>query len=93
MSAAELRVRVIPRAGRDEVAGERDGVLLVRVTAPPEGGKANAATCKVIARALGIAPSRVTVARGAGSRQKSLRVEGVDPRRLKAALRPPEAPA
>jgi uncharacterized protein YggU (UPF0235/DUF167 family) len=90
MSAGELRVRVTPRAVRDEVAGERDGVLLVRVTAPPEGGKANAATCKVIARALGIAPSRVTVARGAGSRQKSLRVEGVDQRRLKAALRPPE---
>ena len=85
MSAAELRVRVTPRAARNEVAGERDGVLLVRVTAPPEGGKANAATCKVIARALGIAPSRVTVARGAGSRQKSLRVEGVDQRRLKAA--------
>ena len=90
MSAGELRVRVTPRAARNEVAGERDGVLLVRVTAPPEGGKANAATCKVIARALGIAPSRVTVARGAGSRQKSLRVEGVDQRRLKAALRPPE---
>jgi len=92
MSAAELRVRVTPRADRNEVAGEREGVLLVRVTAPPEGGKANAAARKVVARALGIAPSRVTVARGAGSRQKSLRVEGLDQKRLKAALRPPEAP-
>jgi uncharacterized protein YggU (UPF0235/DUF167 family) len=90
MRAAELRVRVTPRAGRNEVAGEREGVLLVRVTAPPEGGRANAAACKVVARALGIAPSRVTVARGAGSRQKSLRVEGVDQKRLKAVLRPPE---
>jgi len=88
MSAAELRVRVTPRAGRNEIAGEREGVLLVRVTAPPEGGKANAAACRVVARALGIAPSRVTVARGAGSRQKSLRVEGIDQKRLKAALRP-----
>ena len=88
MSAAELRVRVTPRAGRNEIAGERDGVVLVRVTAPPEGGKANAAACRVIARALGIAPSRVTIARGAGSRQKALRVEGVDQRGLKAALRP-----
>jgi len=92
MSAAELRVRVTPRADRNEVAGEREGVLLVRVTAPPEGGKANAAACKVVARALGIAPSRVTVGRGAGSRQKSLKVEGLDQKRLKAALRPPEAP-
>jgi len=91
MSAAELRVRVTPHAGRNELAGEREGVLLVRVTAPPEAGKANAAACKVVARALGIAPSRVTVARGAGSRQKSLRIEGVDQKRLKAALRAPEA--
>jgi uncharacterized protein len=88
MSAAELRVRVTPRAVRNEVAGERDGVVLVRVTAAPEGGKANAATCKVIARALGIAPSRVTVARGAGSRQKSLRCDGVDQDGLKAVFGP-----
>jgi uncharacterized protein len=88
MSSTELRVRVTPRAVRNEVAGERDGVLVVRVTAPPEGGKANAATCKVIARALGIAPSRVTVARGAGSRQKSLRVDGVDQDGLKAVFGP-----
>ena len=77
MSAA-LRVRVTPRAGRNEVAGERDGVLLVRVTAPPEGGRANAAACKVIAKALGVGPSRVSVARGAGSRDKLLRVEGLE---------------
>jgi uncharacterized protein len=88
MSAGELQVRVTPRAVRNEVAGERDGVVLVRVTAAPEGGKANAATCKVIARALGIAPSRVTVARGAGSRQKSLRVDGVDQDGLKAVFGP-----
>jgi uncharacterized protein len=78
VSAARLRVRVTPRAGRNEVAGERDGVLLVRVTAPPEGGKANMAVCRVIAKALGVAPSRVSVVRGAGSRQKVLQVEGLD---------------
>ena len=77
MTTAELRVRVTPRAGRNEVAGEREGVVLVRVAAPPEGGKANAATCKLIARALGVAPSRVTVARGAGSREKTLRIQGL----------------
>jgi hypothetical protein len=78
VSAAELRVRVTPRAGRNEIAGTRSGVLLVHVTAPPEKGKANMAVCRVIARALKIAPSRVRVARGAGSRDKLLRLEGVD---------------
>jgi uncharacterized protein (TIGR00251 family) len=78
VSAITLRVRVTPRAGRNEIAGERQGVLLLRVTAPPEGGKANVAVCRLIAKALGVAPSRVTVARGAGSRDKVLRIEGLD---------------
>ena len=76
--SAELPVRVTPRAGRNEIAGERGGVLLVRVTAAPEGGKANTAVCRVIAKALGIPPTRVTVARGARSRDKLLRIEGLD---------------
>ena len=76
--SGRLRVRVTPRAARSEIAGERDGVLLVRVTAAPEGGKANAAVCRLVARALGVAPSRVGVLRGVGSREKVLRLEGVD---------------
>lgn len=76
--SAELRVRVTPRAGRNEIAGERDGVLLVRVTVAPEGGKANTAVCRLIAKALRVAPSRVSVVRGAGSRQKLLRIQGVE---------------
>jgi uncharacterized protein YggU (UPF0235/DUF167 family) len=78
VSVAELRVRVTPRAGRNEIAGRRGGVLLVHVTAAPEKGKANVAVCRVIARALKIAPSRVRVARRAGSRDKLLRLEGVE---------------
>jgi len=74
--SAEVRVRVTPRAGKNEIAGERAGALLVRVTAAPEEGRANKAVCRVIARALGVAPSRVAVLRGAGSREKLLRVEG-----------------
>jgi uncharacterized protein (TIGR00251 family) len=73
---AELRVRVTPRAARNEIAGERDGVLLVRVTAAPEGGKANAAVCRVIAKALRVGASHVSVIRGAGSRDKLLRIDG-----------------
>jgi uncharacterized protein (TIGR00251 family) len=76
--SAELRVRVTPRANRNEIAGERDGVLLVRVTAPPEGGRANDAVCRVVARALRIAPTRVRLVRGASARQKVLRLEGLE---------------
>ena len=80
---ADVRVRVTPRARRSELAGVRDGVLLARVAAPPVDGRANAALCALIAEAAGVPKSRVSVVRGAGSREKVVRVEGVD----QAALR------
>jgi uncharacterized protein len=73
----DIEVRVVPRARRDEIAGERDGRLLVRVAAPPVEGKANAAVVKLLAKALGVPKSRVTIARGEASRDKTVRVEGV----------------
>jgi uncharacterized protein (TIGR00251 family) len=84
---ADLRVRLQPRARREEIAGERSGAVLVRVTAPPVDGKANAALCALIAKAAGVAPSRVTVVRGHAARDKVLRVDGVDEDALRAALR------
>jgi uncharacterized protein (TIGR00251 family) len=73
-----LRVRVTTRATRDEVAGVRDGTVLVRVTAPPVDGRANEAVCRTVARALRIAPGRVAVVRGHAAREKTLEIEGVD---------------
>ena len=85
-AAAELRVRLQPRASRDEIKGERDGRIVVRVTAPPVEGAANAALCKLIAKRAGVARGRVTVVRGERSRDKTVRVAGVDPAELRAGL-------
>lgn len=52
--------------------------MSVRVTAPPEDGKANAAVCKVIAKALGVPKSAVSVTRGETSRHKTVEIEGVE---------------
>ena len=71
-------MRLQPRAGADEIVGEREGLLVVRVRAPPERGRANDALCRLIAKRLRIAPGRVELVRGARSRQKLVRVEGVD---------------
>jgi uncharacterized protein (TIGR00251 family) len=79
-------VRLQPRASRNELTGMRDGVLIARVTAPPVDGRANEALRKLIARRAGVAPSRVTIVRGETSRQKLVRVEGIDDAALRAAL-------
>jgi uncharacterized protein len=66
--------------------GERDDVVVIRVTAPPVDGKANEALCRLVAKKAGVAPSRVTIARGHTAREKTLEVEGVEAATLRAAL-------
>jgi uncharacterized protein len=74
-----LKVRVQPGSSRNEVAGKREGAVIVRVTAPPVDGKANKAACKVLADLCGIPQSRVEVIRGESRRDKVVRLGGVDP--------------
>jgi uncharacterized protein len=73
-----LAVRVIPRAGRSGPAGTRDGALLVRLNAPPIDGAANAELVEVIADALDVAKSAVTIVSGERGRSKRVRVIGVN---------------
>jgi len=72
-----IAVRVQPRAARDEIAGERGGKLVVRLVAPPVEGRANEALRRLLAKRLGVANSRVSVVRGARSRDKLVRVVGL----------------
>ncbi|MFN8507134.1 MAG: DUF167 domain-containing protein [Dehalococcoidia bacterium] len=66
-----LAVRVTPRASRDAIAGfDPAGALLVRVTAPPTDGAANAAVTKLLSRALDLPARDIVLASGASSRQK-----------------------
>jgi uncharacterized protein len=71
-----ITVRATPRSGRDSIEAGAGGVLLVRVTAPPDDGKANAAVCKVVAEALGVPKTAVSVVRGHTARTKTLEVRG-----------------
>jgi uncharacterized protein (TIGR00251 family) len=82
----DISIRLQPRARRNEVVGERAGAVVIRLTAPPVDGKANAALCTFVARAAGVPPSRVSVVRGQTSRDKVVRVDGVDEELLKKAL-------
>jgi uncharacterized protein (TIGR00251 family) len=73
----EIEVRVIPRAGRSEVAGERDGRLLVRVSAPPVEGAANDALIDLFARLFHRPRRSVRIVAGEKSRAKRIAVDGV----------------
>jgi len=74
-----LAVRVQPRAARNQllVAGEPPQITL-RLTAPPVEGAANAACRTFLADLLGLAPSRVILVRGQGSRHKRFRLRNLD---------------
>lgn len=71
----EITVRVTPRASRNAVTLDDEGRLRVAVTTVPEDGKANAAVVKLLAKAMGIAKSRLVLIRGATSRDKVFRVD------------------
>ncbi len=75
--AVRFAVRVKPRASRDLVRGVHEGALEVSVTAPPVEGEANAAVVKLVASALGVGRSAVSVVAGATGKQKVLEVTGV----------------
>ena len=56
-----IDVKAVPGASRHAIAGVVGDRLKVRVAAPPEGGRANAAVCRLIARALGVKASSVSI--------------------------------
>jgi len=76
-------IRVTPRASANAIGGERDGTLLVRVTAPPVEGKANDAVVALLANVLGVPRGALRVERGGAARTKRVSV----PREAEAALR------
>jgi uncharacterized protein (TIGR00251 family) len=81
-----VRVRLQPRAARNEIVGERDGAVVVRLTAPPVENRANEALCRLLAKQLGVARTRVSVLKGARSRDKVVHVEGLENGEIERAL-------
>ena len=77
MTVEGFEIKVTPRAARDEIAGERDGCVLVRVRAAPDAGKANEAVRRLIAAELGVRAAEVELLRGERSRRKTVRVVGL----------------
>ena len=81
-----LRVRVQPRASREDIVGLAEGRLRVALTAPPVEGAANDALRRFMAARLGVARGRVTLESGEKSREKTLRVVGMPETAVREAL-------
>jgi uncharacterized protein (TIGR00251 family) len=81
-----VTVRVTPRSGRDALAGWVNGVLRVRLAAPPVDGRANAALVRFLAKVTGVPPSSVRIIGGETSREKRVAFENIDAETLSARL-------
>ncbi|MGE5311995.1 MAG: DUF167 domain-containing protein [Nitrospirota bacterium] len=81
-----LRVKVQPRASRDEVVGVQGDALKVRIIAPPVEGAANTRLLTVLAKKLGIPRGRLELRTGSISRFKSIAIQGISAAEVRRRL-------
>lgn len=83
---ARLRVRVTPGAPHNEVTGYAEGVLRVKIAAPPVKGQANKELIAFLAGILDVRKSQLSILKGETRREKVLAIEGVTPQELGSRL-------
>ena len=83
---AAFAVRVVPRASKNEIAGQVGDAIKVRLTAPPVEGKANEALIAFLAQELGLRKSQVEIVAGETSRNKVICVLGLSPAEVEERL-------
>ena len=81
-----LTVHVQPRASRNRLVFEGSDRLMLRLTAPPVEGAANAACCAFLAELLDLPKSSITILRGETARRKQVRIQGADAADILARL-------
>jgi uncharacterized protein len=87
MPAVRIQVRVQPRAHANEIVSfDEADRLRVRVTAPPADGSANAAVVSLLADALDVAKSAISIERGLTSRTKTILIDGIGADALRKAI-------
>jgi uncharacterized protein len=84
--STRLRLRVVPGAVRAGVVGPHGDAWKVRVTAPPEDGRANDAVVRLLAEALDVPRDAVRLVSGHGGRDKLVELTGLDPHQIERRL-------
>jgi len=85
-NSCTLAIKAIPNAPRNEIVGWLGAALKIKIHAPPVEGKANDALCEFLAETLGLPRRGVTVVRGDTSRQKIVRIDGLELAAVKSKL-------
>ncbi len=84
--STRLQLRVSPGARRAHVVGRHGDAWKVRVAAPPEGGRANAAVVRLVAETLSLPRDAVTLVSGHGARDKIIELAGLDQTEIEQRL-------
>ena len=87
-NSASIKIRVQPKASRNQVVGFTGDTLRLRVTAPPEAGKANQAVIALLSDTLGIAKFRIRIIRGRSSREKLVSIASLTREQVLLRLSP-----
>jgi len=77
-TSTRVRLRVSPGARRSELVGRHGDGWKVRVTAPPEDGRANDAVLDLLAKRLDLPRRSLSIVSGHASREKVVLMEGID---------------
>jgi len=86
-AGATFQIKVHPRARKNAITGEIGEALKVALTVPPVEGRANEACIRLLAEFLNVPRSSVTIAAGESSRQKLIRVAGMNAAQVEEKLR------
>jgi len=87
VAGLQVHIHVQPRARRSELAGTHNGALKIKIAAPPVDDAANHAIVDFFSALLDVPKSRVRIAAGLKSRNKTLLIEGVSADRFISAMR------
>ncbi len=72
-----LSVRIQPRASKDEIVGEYNGALKIKLTSPPVEGEANRRCVEYLSKKLKIAKSQMEIIKGEKSKDKLIKIIGL----------------
>ena len=87
-SEAKISLRVYPNAGKNEMVGFSDGVLRLKISAPPSKGKANRELIAFLSRLLGVSKDSLNIIKGATNRNKVVAIDGLSRTEVMQRLSP-----